>query len=131
MPPSTRSVARRHDCVPRSAAERPAFEATFTTTARRVHAVETGWLARLRAVELFRYTLPADRFVPWPGASGQWVADCDVAPVPVEPVGDLLGAHAAAGIELRLVPSPWPVRDLAVSDRWEFSIVRMRNAQPR
>jgi hypothetical protein len=34
-------------------------------------------------------------------------------------------------IELRLVPSLWPLHDLAVSDRWDFSIVRMRNARPR
>ena len=49
----------------------------------------------------------------------------------VEPVGDLLAAHAGAGIELRIVPSLWPLHDLAVSDRWDFSIVRMRNARPR
>ena len=33
-------------------------------------------------------------------------------------------------IELRAVPSLWPIRDLAVSDRWDFSIVRMMNARP-
>ena len=44
---------------------------------------------------------------------------------------DLLGAHAAAGIELRFAPTLWPAHDLAVSDDWDFSIVRMTNAQPR
>ena len=29
------------------------------------------------------------------------------------------------------MPSLWPLHDLAVSDRWDFSIVRMRNAAPR
>jgi len=116
---------------PRSATERAAFEDAFTTTAPRVHAIELGWLARMRAVELFRYSLPADHFVPWPAASGQWIAEGEIAPVAVDPVGDLLAAHADAGIELRLVPSLWPIHDLAVSDRWDFSIVRMRNAQPR
>ena len=39
-------------------------------------------------------------------------------------------AHVEAGIELRLVPSLWPLHGLAVSDRWGYSIVRMRNAAP-
>jgi hypothetical protein len=116
---------------PRTTAERAAFEAAFATTALRVHAVEAGWLARLRAVELFRYSLPADDFAPWPAAGGQWIAEVEVTPLAVEPVGDILDLHAAAGVELRLVPSLWPLHDLAVSDRWDFSIVRMRNAQPR
>lgn len=116
---------------PRTAAERPGFEAAFTTTAARVHAIETSWLDRLRTVELFRYSFSAADFTAWTAASGQWVADREVAPSAVEPVGDLLAAHAAAGIELRVVPSLWPLHDLAISDRWDFSIVRMRNAQPR
>lgn len=116
---------------PRSEDQRPAFEAAFTTTARRVHALEATWLERLREVELFRYDLPGSEFEPWADASGQWVADHDVAPVAVEPVGDLLAAHVAAGIELRIVRSLWPLHDLAVDDRWDFSIVRMRNAEAR
>ena len=54
-----------------------------------------------------------------------------VEPLRVRPLGDLLAAHVEAGIELRLVPSLWPLHDLAVSDRWDFSIVRMANARPR
>jgi hypothetical protein len=116
---------------PRAERERAAFEAAFTTTAPRVHAMEATWLARMRAVELFRYELPGGDFEPWPDASGQWVADHAVDPLSVAPVGDLLVAHTEAGIELRIVPSLWPLHDLAVSDRWGFSVVRMRNAQPR
>jgi hypothetical protein len=53
-----------------------------------------------------------------------------VEPIAVDGVGDLLARHAEAAIELRVAPSLWPVRDLAVSDRWDYSIVRMSNAQP-
>jgi len=116
---------------PRGDDERGAFETSFVTTARRVHAMEAGWLERLRGVELFRYALRGGDFTPWPDATGQFVADHAVEPVAVEPVGDLLAAHGVAGIELRIVPSLWPLHDLAVSERWHFSIVRMRNAQPR
>ena len=67
----------------------------------------------------------------FPRDTGQWISDEAVVPLAVEPVGDLLDRHAAARIELRGVPDLWPLRDLAVSDRWEFSLVRMANATPR
>jgi hypothetical protein len=96
-----------------------------------VHAVEAAWLQRMRDCELFRYELPAAPFRPWAKASGQWVAECDVEPLRVEPVGDLLALHAAAGVELRIVPSLWPMVDQVQSDEWDFSIVRLANAAPR
>ncbi len=78
--------------------------------------------AACRAVTV-RVLVPGCRAIP--------LADHAVVPVAIQPVGDLLAAHAAAAIELRVVPSLWPLHDLAVSDRWDFSIVRMGNAQPR
>jgi hypothetical protein len=53
-----------------------------------------------------------------------------VTPVAVAAVGDLLQAHAGAGIELRIVPSLWPLHDAAMSGEFNFSIVRMHNAEP-
>ena len=116
---------------PRHDGERGAFETAFATTAHRVHAIEAGWLERMRTVRLHRYDLPAGPFEPWDAASGQWTAAVEVEAVSVVALGDLLALHAHAGIELRVVPSLWPVRDLAVSERWDFSIVRWANAAPR
>lgn len=107
------------------------FCAAFVTTARRVHAIETGWLERMRTTQLYRYDLPASSFAPWEEASGQWIADRDVEPLAVCALGNLLTLHAEAGIELRMVSSLWPLHDLAMSDAWAFSLVRMANAQPR
>jgi hypothetical protein len=115
----------------RTAGERTVFEAAWGTVAGRVHVTESAWLERLRTTTVYRYDLPATAFVPWPDASGQWIADTPIEPLEVVAMPDLLGAHAAAGIELRFAPSLWPAHDLAVSDKWGFSIVRMRNAQPR
>ena len=113
---------------PRDESERPAFEERFGTTAPRLHAVEAAWLERMRTVDLYRYDLPATTFLRWEEASGQWISRVEVVPSTVEPVGDLLALHEQAGIELRVVESLWPLRELAVSDEWDFSIVRMRNA---
>jgi hypothetical protein len=115
---------------PRDAQEGIAFRIAFATRASRVHAIELGWLDRMRATALYRYALDASAFSPWPDATGQWICSQEIEPLSVAPVGDLLAEHARAGIELRLVPSLWPLHGLAVSSRWDFSIVRMTNALP-
>ena len=109
----------------------PAFQSRLATTAPRVHAIESGWLERMRTTALFRYDFEPDGFYPWEEADGQWIAECEVVPVAVTPVGDLLAAHVQAGIDLRIVPSLWPLHDLALERQFDFSIVRMRNAQAR
>ncbi len=117
---------------PRNDDERSAFAEMFHTSAARVHAIELGWLERTRTARLFRYSFDPGPFSPWAEASGQWISRVAVVPVDVEPVGDLVDAHVAAGIELRGVPSLWPLHDVARSGRyWDFSVVRMLNAQPR
>jgi Family of unknown function (DUF6886) len=116
---------------PRDDAERTAFVAAWSTAARRVHAFEGRWLAQVRATTVYRYRLPVDSFERWPAASGQWFSTRDVAPIGVDAIADLVGEHAATGIELRVVPSLWPLHDLAVGGPWDFSVVRMRNASPR
>ena len=116
---------------PRIGTERSHFEKAFCTTARRVHAMESAWLDAMRSTVLYRYSLPAGSFLPWPEAGGQWISKVAVEPLEVVPISDLILRHATAGIDLRIVPDLWPMHDLAVSDLWGFSIVRMRNAAPR
>jgi hypothetical protein len=106
-------------------------EAALLAGARRVHAVEWGWLRRIRDAKLYRYAFDADGFAPHDPTAGYHVADHPVRPLRVESVGDLLDAHAAAGIELRLVPSLWPLHDAVPATTLAFSIIRMRNATPR
>jgi hypothetical protein len=113
------------------AAELEVLASRFTTTARRLQATESSWLGRLRAVTLHRYAFDAAAFRPWEEADGQWVTDQPVVPLRVEPCGDLLQRHVDAGVELRLVPDLWPLRDAVVGSGLPFSIVRMANAAPR
>ena len=116
---------------PRDLHDQPAFQVRFDTVATRLHAVESVWLERMGDAVIHRYEFEADGFAPWPDADGQWIADHEVVPVGVTPVGDLLAAHARAAIELRIVPSLWPLRDIAVMGEFDFSVVRMHNAMPR
>jgi hypothetical protein len=121
---------------PRTDAEASAFREAFATDARRIHAIELAWLDRMRSTRLFCYAFDEADFRPWELASGQWICEHEVDPVTVTPVGDLLDAHVRADIELRLLPSLWPLHDVVVGDaheplRWDFSIVRIANAQSR
>jgi hypothetical protein len=99
----------------------------------RVHVVEYGWLDRIRTVRLYAYRLPADAFRPI-GAPRPYamVAGTEVVPLgPPVPVGDLFGWHAAAGIQLRVLPNLWDFADAVAAGSLEFSGIRLRNAQPR
>lgn len=99
----------------------------------RVHAVEYGWLEAMRTVRLFAYRFDAGAFRPHGGAEPH----CHVATVPVrplgppEPVGDLLQAHAEAGIQLRVLDNLWPFWDAVVTSTVGFSGIRLHNARPR
>ncbi|BCJ53558.1 hypothetical protein Asp14428_50330 [Actinoplanes sp. NBRC 14428] len=96
----------------------------------RVHAIEYGWLGRLRTVLLYAYRFDARPFRPL-GTPDPYamVATEAVQPLgPPEPVGDLLALHERAGIELRLLPSLWKLHDLVAASSLQFSCIRMRNA---
>jgi hypothetical protein len=89
--------------------------------------IEWDWLERLRTARLTRYELPVDAFESLRDA-GMWVARQAVEPLAIEAVGDLPAAMAAAGMELRVMPSLRPLKGV-----WDTSLhasgVRLRNAR--
>jgi hypothetical protein len=102
------------------------------TIARWTIAIEGGWLDRVRAARLYAYQLPGDTFAPQGphGGPGYYLSRESVVPLGVEPVGDLLTRIVAAGIELRITPSLWPLYHALIPATLHFSMIRMRNAQP-
>ena len=99
--------------------------------ALRVHAVEGSWLDRIRAARVVAYRLPDATFEPDPEVGGYWLSREPVVPLEVVELGNLLGRHSAAGIELRVVDNLWPLWDCVVASTLEFSGMRLRNARPR
>ena len=99
--------------------------------ARHVVAIESRWLAALRAGRLYQYALPPDTFELQDAAAGYYISRAPVLPVAVTPIDDLLGALLARDVELRVMPSLWRLHDAVASSTLQFSIIRMRNAQPR
>jgi Family of unknown function (DUF6886) len=99
--------------------------------ARRLHAIESSWLERVRACRLYAYELDPAPFKPGVAEAGYWVTREEVAPLSVSPVGDLLARHVEAGIELRIVRNLWPLIDAIMESGLQFSIIRKANAQQR
>ncbi|MFG1792559.1 DUF6886 family protein [Nocardia sp. NPDC049149] len=99
----------------------------------RVHAIEFRWLAALQTVDLYAYRLPAAPFRPFDApVSHAMVATVPVEPLgPAQPVGDLLGLHERAGIQLRILPNLMDFWDAVRSSSLGWSGIRMRGAQPR
>jgi hypothetical protein len=99
----------------------------------RVHAVEYGWLDRMRTVRLYAYRLPAAPFRP----IGEPRPHAMVATEAVTPLGPpvrmpcLYELHAAARIQLRVLPGLWRFFDAVATSTLEFSGIRMGNAKPR
>jgi hypothetical protein len=101
------------------------------TSAKRVVAIETGWLARLRSCRLYRYELPGATFEPVDEGAGYFVSRVAVSPLRVIPIDDLLAELISHDVELRVMPSLHKLRDAVVESTIQFSIIRWRNAQPR
>src|SRR5262245_14577133 len=100
------------------------------TSAARVVAIESGWLARVRSTRLYVYELPPDDFEPHDPGAGYYVSRAIVTPRAVTPVDDLLAALASRDVELRVMPSLHRLRDAVVASTLQFSIIRWRNARP-
>lgn len=99
--------------------------------AQRVHAIEFGWLDRMRTARLYAYRFDARAFLPFGEPAHAHVATGPVEPLgPPVPVGDLLALHEAAGIEVRLMANLWPFWRRVVTSTLGFSGIRLRNALP-
>lgn len=89
--------------------------------------VEWEWLERLRTSSLYRYELPAERFEPVEG-DWMWVAREPLDPLRMEPCANLLDALAREEVELRVMQSLAPLRDV-----WSTSLhasgIRLRHAR--
>jgi hypothetical protein len=91
--------------------------------------IESHWLQRVRETQLYRYLMPAETFVLNDATAGHYVSRAAVAPLSVEPVGDLLEAIAGAGVELRIMPSLVELWRDVIASTLEFSGTRLRNAR--
>ncbi len=101
------------------------------STSLRVIAVESKWRERIAAATLYLYKMPERLFSCSDANAGYFIARETVTPTDVTTVSDLIGALSQRDVELRVLPSLWPLYDQVAGSSLEFSIIRMRHAQPR
>jgi len=101
------------------------------SAARHVVAIEAAWLERLRRERVWLYELPPETFVCWDRGAGYFISRESVVPVSVTEIHDILAALTGRDVELRVVPTLWPLRDAVCASTCAFSFIRMRHAQPR
>ena len=100
-------------------------------SARRVIAIESRWFPAVSSCRLYAYEMPPAKFQPSDAAAGYFISREPVSPVGVIEIDDAIGAMLARGVELRLVPDLWALRDAIIASSVEFSIIRFRNAAPK
>jgi len=103
----------------------------FHFSAQHVVAVESSWLARIRATMLYCYRLPLDTFTCIDEVASYYASRSAVIPLSVWQVDDVLKALLDRDVELRFVKSLWPLHDAVAASSLQFSMIRMRNAAPR
>lgn len=95
-----------------------------------VIAIEAKWFRNIVSEPLVLYTLPDTPFVMHDANAGYYLAGTPVVPITEtllrNPLSDLL----RRGIEFRVLPSLWELREQIADSTLEFSIIRMRNAAP-
>jgi hypothetical protein len=103
----------------------------FLGSSAAVVAIERNWLERVLACRLYCYHLPPETFQCIDECAGYFVSRVPVVPAYVEAVDDPISELRRSGVELRIMPNLWPLRDAVVASSLQFSIIRMRNALPR
>ena len=98
---------------------------------RHVVAIESGWLGRVVNGRIHCYAFPADTFTVWNEGAGYYISRQPVTPLAVRTIDNMLLELAGYDIEIRIMPSLWPLFDAVVDSSLQFSMIRMRNAQPR
>ncbi len=98
---------------------------------RHVVAIESEWLERVMNGRIYYYTLPADTFTLWDEGAGYYISRQPVTPLSMRTIDNMLLELANHDVEIRIVRSLWPLWDAVVDSTLQFSMIRMRNAQPR
>ena len=93
-----------------------------------VVAIDRAWLERVQRCRLYCYHMPPQTFECIDECAGYFVSRVSVAPTRVEALEDPVSELEQRGVDLRILPSLWPLRDAVVASSLRFSIIRMRNA---
>lgn len=102
----------------------------FLGSSPAVMAIESGWFERVSACRLFCYHFSSDSFECRDRTAGYFVSRAVVTPTQVDVIENPVSAILRRGVELRVLPDLWSLRNAVIESTLEFSIIRWRNASP-
>ena len=100
------------------------------TDARHMIVIEQAWLQRLVNAVLYVYELPAAPFELADTSAGYHISRHAIMPTNVREIRNPVAEIMQRKCEIRFVPNLWSIRDGIVQSTLDYSIIRMRNAQP-
>jgi hypothetical protein len=131
-----------HYLLPRDC-PRIGYYATYKTTGKDrstylnndvdfVLAIEASWLERSQHTTIYCYEFSPATFVEADACAGYYVSYKTVTPSHVHSIINPIQAIAERkNVELKILPSLWPLADKIQASSLNYSMIRMRNALPR
>lgn len=102
----------------------------YGTSAKCVVAVESLWLPQILKERIYQYEFAPDGFTMVDDIAGYHISRQPAKPISEIEITDLLAELLNHGVEFRVMPSLWKLRDAVINSTLGFSIIRFRNAQP-
>lgn len=96
----------------------------------RALAIEAAWSERCWSTALTRYEFALERFVLRDANAGYYISEHEELPIGRETIASPLIALLAEGVELRILPELWELREAIYRSSLGWGFIRMRNAAP-
>jgi len=97
--------------------------------ANKIIAIENRWVERVRNAAIYRYSFHDEGFELFDRTAGYYISHQTVKPLEVTPIHHLFDRLVESGVELRITPSLYPLRDTILGSTFrEFGIHRFNHA---
>ena len=94
-------------------------------------AIENKWFDRMRSTTLYLYEFDTADFELLDDIAGYYVAKVAQIPIAKYRLDDLFGELIKRNVEIRVTDNLWQLADEVEASTLNWSLCRMRNAQPR
>lgn len=102
----------------------------FLVGSRHVIAIEQAWFQKCLKSKMFLYEFNPSSFQVTDIAAGYYTSRESMKPIAEYELSEIFNSLLRRGIEVRVLPTLWYLRDQIAASSLGFSIIRMRNAGP-
>jgi hypothetical protein len=103
----------------------------FLGSSEKAIAIEALWYQKAITTTLYLYEMPSNTFSLFDAIAGYYISNSVVIPLQQQIINQPIEKLLSQNVELRLLPSLWQLHDAVANSTLDFSMIRMKNAQPR